>query len=248
MAVAPPRSVVLLLEEDAEQFSKLVSVSREARMHTDTGSRLLERAAAACLLVAAGANLAGVVMFTIRGGAAGGDAPTHAFLVAERSLFMAAMMLSALGFCLLDGRMQSPGAEALMRLGTIAYLAAGIVGITAETLELAGLAVYSTIVAYVVLSFIGQAVIGGALVASTLVPRWIAWATVLWNVCWLAGLVLVSPQDVSFPILHLVMPVFIGVALIRRSRLGPPPAARWRRAVPGRRRDAVRAHPTATTG
>jgi hypothetical protein len=160
-------------------------------------------------------------MFSIRGEASGGQPSTHAFLVAERSLFMAAMVLSALGFCLLDGRIQSPRAEALMRLGTIAYLAAGIVGITAETLGLAGLTGYSTIVAYVVLAFIGQATIGGALVPSTLVPRWIAWATVWWNVCWLAGLVLARPQDVYFPVLHLVMPVFIGVALIRRSRLSP---------------------------
>jgi peptidoglycan/LPS O-acetylase OafA/YrhL len=104
--------------------------------------------------------------------------------------------------------------------------------------------------AYVVLAFVGQAMIGGAFVASTLVPRWIAWATVLWNVCWLAGLVLARPQDVYFPVLHLVMPVFIGVALIQRSRLGTPPVSRWRRrrAVPGRQRDAVGGHTTATSG
>jgi hypothetical protein len=57
--------------------------------------------------------------------------------------------------------------------------------------------------------------------ACKLVPRWIGWATAVWNLAWLAGLVLARPWDIYFPILHLVMPVFIGAALIlRRGREG----------------------------
>ena len=52
--------------------------------------------------------------------------------------------------------------------------------------------------------------------ACKLVPRWIGWATAVWNLAWLAGLVLARPWDIYFPILHLVMPVFIGAALILR--------------------------------
>lgn len=130
------------------------------------------------------------------------------------------MVLSALGFCVLDGRRSRPEAEILMRIGAFAYLTGSIVGVVAETLELAGAAVYPAIVAYVTLAFAGQDIIGGALVASALIPRWIGWATVLWNLAWLASLIIARPGDIYFPILHLVMPVVIGAALLRRPTRG----------------------------
>ena len=48
---------------------------------------------------------------------------------------MAAMVLSALGFCLLDGRRYRPGAYVFMRLGVTSYLASSIIGVVAETLR-----------------------------------------------------------------------------------------------------------------
>lgn len=36
----------------------------------------------------------------------------------------------------------------------------------------------------------------------------------LWNVAWLLLLVLLSPRDVYFPILHHVMPLVVGIALL----------------------------------
>lgn len=135
------------------------------------------------------------------------------------------MVLSALGFCLLDGRLPS---YVLARLGILTYFAAAIVGVVAETIGLTGTRNYPVVVAYVVLAFTGQAVIGSALSASGLVPRWVGWATVLWNLSWLVGLVLAHPQNVYFPVLHLVMPALIGVTLLveaASSARRPPPGA-----------------------
>jgi hypothetical protein len=113
----------------------------------------------------------------------------------------------------------------LMRLGVAGYLAGSIIGVVAETLELTSTAVYPMIVVYVTLAFVSQAAIGCALSMSELVPRWIGWATAVWNLGWLAFLVLARPWDVYFPILHLIMPVFIGAALILRRRRESAPEA-----------------------
>jgi peptidoglycan/LPS O-acetylase OafA/YrhL len=147
------------------------------------------------------------------------------YLRTERSLFMAGMVLSALGFCLLDGRRYRPGAYVFMRLGVTGYLAASIIGVVAETLELTSTTVYPMIVVYVTIAFLSQAAIGCALAMSELIPRWIGWATAVWNLGFLTYLVLARPWDVYFPIFHLIMPVLIGAALILRRRRESAPEA-----------------------
>ena len=101
-------------------------------------SRVVDRAAGVLLLAGASANFAGVIMFVIRGGESetaekvfpnwGSGEASLAFLGTERGLVMAAMVLSALGFCLLDGRRYRPGAYVFMRLGVTSYLASSIIG------------------------------------------------------------------------------------------------------------------------
>lgn len=130
-------------------------------------NRVVDRAAGVLLLAGAFANFTGVIMFSIRGGPSemaeelfpswGSGAASLAFLGTERGLVMAAMVLSALGFCLLDGRPYRPGTYVFMRLGVIAYLASSIIGVVAETLELTSTAVYPTFVVYVTLAFVSQA-------------------------------------------------------------------------------------------
>src|SRR5215208_4877372 len=111
-----------------------------------TRSRVVDRAAGVLLLAGAFASQLGAYMFGIRGGESevaeklflswGSGAASLAFLGTERGLFMSSMVLSALGFCLLDGRRYRPGAYVFMRLGVAGYLAASIIGVVAETLEL----------------------------------------------------------------------------------------------------------------
>jgi hypothetical protein len=198
-------------------------------------SRVVDRAAGVLLLAGAFANFAGAIMFSIRGGPSemaeelfpswGSGAASLAYLRIERGLFMAAMVLSALGFCLLDGRRYRPGAYVFMRLGVTAYLAASIIGVVAETLEVASRPVYAMFVVYVTLAFVSQAAIGCALSMSELVPRWIGWATAVWNLGFLTYLVLARPWELYTPIFHLIMPVSIGGALILRRRRESAPEA-----------------------
>jgi hypothetical protein len=59
---------------------------------------------------------------------------------------------------------------------------------------------------------------------SELVPRWIGWATAVWNLGFLT-FVLARPWELYTPIFHLIMPVFIGAALILRRRRESAPEA-----------------------
>ena len=76
---------------------------------------------------------------------------------------------------------------------------------------------YALIVMCVVLAFLAQAAIGGALLQSRLLAAWIGWVTILWNLGWLVLLPGITPGDMYFPILHHLMPLLIGSALLRRA-------------------------------
>jgi hypothetical protein len=187
---------------------------------SDQRSWSIERAAGSFLVLGFGANLAGVLMFLIRGGLGGGTLPSHTFFVWERSFLMAAVVLTAIGFVMLEGRFYNTDGRVLGRTGATAYLFAGFVLVAAEGLSLSpgfenrGFALFAI---YVVLAFLGQAVIGGALLQSGLLAAWIGWATILWNLAWLVVLPVITPGDIYFPILHHLMPLLIGGALLRRA-------------------------------
>jgi hypothetical protein len=163
-------------------------------------------------------NFAGVVMFNIRGGASGGAPPSHEYYLWERGLFMGAVVLTAIGFVLLEGHLDTTAGRVLARTGAVAYLFAGIVGVTAEALDLSrtGQHLYPLVVVHVVLAFLGQAAIGGALWQSRIVAAWIGWAAILWNLAWLVTLPMMTPHDIYFPILHGLMPLLIGAPLLWR--------------------------------
>jgi hypothetical protein len=112
------------------------------------------------------ASLVGVVMFMIRGGPSGGTPPSHTFFLWERSFFMAAVILTAIGFVLLEGRLQNTDGRVLARTGATRYLIAGILLVTAEAfrMSLGGgfeKRAYALFVIYVVLAFLAQATMGG---------------------------------------------------------------------------------------
>jgi hypothetical protein len=182
----------------------------------------IERAAGFLLVVGFVANLAGVLMFTIRGGTGGGTPPSHTFFVWERSFFMAAVVLTTLGFVLLEGHLQNTDGRVLARTGATTYLFAGILLVAAEGLTLsAGLdenRVLALLDIYVVLAFLAQAAIGGALLQSGLLATWIGWVTILWNLGCLIVLPVITPGDIYFPILHHLMPLLIGSALLWRAQ------------------------------
>ncbi len=106
----------------------------------------------------------------------------------------------------------------LARLGASAYLIGATLITTAELLALnLGGNVRELGPMYVVIAFLAQASIGGALLRSRMVPTWIGWTTLLWNLAWLVVLPLVSPIGIYFPVLHHVFPLVIGIALLTKA-------------------------------
>ncbi|HEU5086284.1 MAG TPA: hypothetical protein VFT99_02520 [Roseiflexaceae bacterium] len=180
--------------------------------------RLWSMARVAGLLLVLGdvVVLPGLLMFTFRGGQRGGAPPSPAYYGWERGLIMGAVVLTAIGFMVLEGHLQSTAGRILARIAAFAYLFAGVVGVVGEALNLSlGYEKsYILMVVYVVIAFLAQAALGGALLQSGLLPAWICWAAMLWNLAWLVALPLFSPRDIYFPVLHHVAPLLIGIALL----------------------------------
>jgi hypothetical protein len=175
-----------------------------------------ERAAGLFLVLGSIIQLPGLMMFLMRGGQRGGAPPSSTYFVAERGFIMSAAILTAIGLVLLASYFQNSNGRILATVGATAYLFGGILLVAAEALSLTlGYErLLGLIVIYVVLAFLAQAAIGGALLQSELLPAWIGWFAVLWNLAWLVVLPLISPRDIYFPVLHQVVPLVIGIALL----------------------------------
>lgn len=132
---------------------------------------------------------------------------------------MAAVVLTAIGFVLLEGQVQNTDGRILARMGATAYLFAGMLGVAGEALDLTRKeqGFYPLIVIYVVLAFLAQAAIGGSLLQAGLLAPWIGWATVVWNLAWLVILPLTTPRDIYFPVLHHVAPLVVGIGLLLQA-------------------------------
>ncbi len=157
-------------------------------------------------------------MVSFRRGAVGGPAATHSFFVTERVFIIAAVIFTALGFVLLEGAFRDKNGHTLARLGAYGYFFAALLITTAELLALnLGGNVREFGPIYVVIAFIAEALIGGALLRSHMVPTSIGWITLLWNIAWLVLLPLVSPIGIYFPVLHYVLPLVIGIALLTKA-------------------------------
>ena len=182
----------------------------------------LERATGFVLVLGNVVLLPGLMMFWIRwirSGHRDAAPPNAAYFVWERSFLMAAVVLTAIGLVLLEGHLQNTDGRVLARTGATAYLFAGILLVASEALNLKpGQNTYALMAIYVVLAFLAQAAIGGSLLQSGLLSAWIGWGTIIWNVAWLVVLPVTSPRDIYYPILHHLMPLLIGIALL----LGTP--------------------------
>lgn len=176
----------------------------------------IARGAALSLLLGVAVVFPGLIMFWVRGGVEGKPLPSQAYFVVERSFIMAAVVLTAVGFALLEGALESTGGRVLAQAGATAYLMVGVLLVAAEALSLNGgfEKHYPLIVVYVVTAFLAQAAIGGALLLSGLLPAWIGWAAITWNVVWLPALLVLSRRDLYYPVLHHFVPLVVGVALL----------------------------------
>lgn len=176
------------------------------------------RRATAVLLIGSGVLfLAVAVMFTGRSywaWSTGG-----AFIAWERSIVIASVLMSLVGFAVLELLLRSAGAIVPTRLAFLMYLIGATVLVSAETALIGGRPyVYAQIVTWMILAFLAQAVFGVALLSTAIVPSWAGWSTIVWNVGIFALLVTVAPSDMYYPGVHFVAPVLIGIALLRGAR------------------------------
>ena len=175
---------------------------------------------AVALILGFAALASGALMYWLRGGIRGGAPPSQRYLVWERSFIMGAVVLTAVGLELLADLLAVSDGAAMARAGAAAYLFGGVLVVAAEASSLVqGLhkdwpaQSWSLAVVYVVLALLAQAAIGGALLAGDVLPAWIGWATLTWNIGWLA-FYLLRRGDIYTPFVHHVMPFVIGVAVL----------------------------------
>ncbi len=133
----------------------------------------------------------------------------------ERGSMIAAFVVTALGMSLLEIALREAGETILAHLGATAFLIGAVIGIVVEASFLSeGVSMPALMVAMVAVLFVAQAILGGALLASSLLPAWIGWTVVVWSIGWLIVLPIVSPRDIYYPILHFFPPLLIGVMLL----------------------------------
>lgn len=158
----------------------------------------------------------GIALFIGRGGLQGRAQRTPGLFILERGSTVSAVVLTALGFIVLETIFQGSPGRTAARIGAMAYFFGAVLLAAAEAMSLAqsGTVTYPLIVIYVALALLGQAAVGAAIVQSGLLPAWIGWTTIVWNLSWLIILPLATPADVYFPVLHHLMPLLIGVSLL----------------------------------
>ena len=178
-----------------------------------------QHAAGLFLVLGFVANLTGVLMFAFSNGILGNLPRATTFVMGERSILALAVVLTMVGFVLLEGYLAATKGGVFARIGASTYFFAAVLVVVAETLgfTLREEQTYGVVVGYIVLAFLAQASIGVALLQSGIVAAWIGWGAILWNLAWLVALPLISPQDLYFPILHHLVPLVIGIALLRKS-------------------------------
>lgn len=176
----------------------------------------IDHTAGLILVLSSVVQLPGLLMFWFRQGHKGGHPHSPAHYAWERSFIAAWVFLTAVGFVLLQETLRNISGQILAVTGTAAYFFGSILLAADEILSpsvgyeklfrLAG--------GYVIIAYLAQAVLGAALLQSGLLAAWIGWASVVWNIAWLVILPLISGRDIYFPVLHSVMPLVVGIALL----------------------------------
>ena len=181
----------------------------------DPQALLFERRLAAVLLIGCfGIFVVGGLLYTGRAIWKWPVAQTHTYLLWERGWVIAAALVNVLGFVVLAGLLQDAGDTVIARPALALTVIATAVLLAAEgTFMFDRQWVWPQIVLYVALAFLSQAAFGLALLRTGVVPAWVAWATIVWNLGWPALFAIERPDDVYYPVLHHVAPLLINSRL-----------------------------------
>lgn len=136
----------------------------------------------------------------------------------ERGLFIAAVIVTVIGFSLLEDFVADGAGHSLVRVGALAYLIGGAMMVVREGFAVAQRVYIEPLsVIYVLLALVGQTAIGAGLIRSSGLPKAIGWLTVLYNLAMGLLYAVVTPDDIYTPIVHHVMPLVIGLVLLVRG-------------------------------
>jgi hypothetical protein len=151
------------------------------------------------------------------------------------------IVVSVLGLVILEAVLRSAGDRILARLGLAAFLFGAVLTVAGRAQEVsvavwaaretaAGAPTPTLLVpivdwanamtaVYTALAFAAIAAFGGSILTTGLLSRGVGWAAVAWGVGW--GLVFVvewiAVGGFDYPVLHHIMPLVIGVALLRQT-------------------------------
>ena len=135
----------------------------------------------------------------------------------ERGSIVSGFITLALGLAGLSSLLRLAGDPLLAEVGLTAFVIGAVVLSVAEVswLTTAGLPDGLTgalVRIFVVLAFLSQGAFGAALLQTGLLPGWLGWITIVWNIGWLV--VLFRVPDPYYPVLHLQFPVLAGILLL----------------------------------
>ena len=130
---------------------------------------------------------------------------------------IAAVVVAGLGFVLLERMLEAAGDPLLAPIGMAAlFLSIGLI-LVVETYSLSKPEwLYAPTVLHVVLAFLAQAVFGASLLRTGLLPGWVGWATIIWNLGLLVYLPVFKPREIYYPFVHYVAPLLIGITLLTK--------------------------------
>jgi hypothetical protein len=177
-----------------------------------------EQVVAGWLLILSGVLFVpGGLLFTGRAILKWPAAQSQGYLYWERGLIMAAILVAALGFVLLEGLLKAGGDGILAPIGMVIFLIGTGLVFIAETATISRQEqVYALVVVFIILIFLGEAAFGASILRTGFLPHWVGWVTVIWNLAWLVILPVARPQDMYYPWLFYVAPEMIGIMLLFR--------------------------------
>jgi hypothetical protein len=125
------------------------------------------------------------------------------------------------GLTMLTTLLRDAGDRALSMLGAVSYLVAAIFIMFVEVDSIADRGYredYANV--FAILAFLSQAVYGGALLRTRLVPAWVGWTTIAWNIGWLLLFYAVNyPYGPGYyPMWNLATTSLIGIVFLLPSR------------------------------
>jgi hypothetical protein len=186
-------------------------------------ARLSERGVAAALfLLGSLFGISGIALYTNT--RYGGNEFLPDYFLWERGLIAAAAVTSLLGFALLAVALRAAGERLFSWIGLSALTLGTALTLFAEWLIVsgriweaqAGMEWLLLAWGFVALILVCQAAYGVALLRATLLPRWIGWSLIIWNLGWLAVVVVFSAHGPYYPALFYIGPLLLGIVLLLR--------------------------------